>query len=112
MLTSRPGRTTSFLCVCCSLQKILGVTSLDEVLDHRCINPQNIIHNMTKVNKHGVVTLDETTSRFWSSRGLSLSVQLHVCLYLCVDAYFHLFVSMITEANTHAGYFWVDVCVL
>nr|XP_061831525.1 DEP domain-containing protein 1A isoform X2 [Nerophis lumbriciformis] len=43
------------------LQKILGVPSLEEVLDHRCINPQHIIHNMTKVNKHGVVTLDDKT---------------------------------------------------
>ncbi|XP_049581239.1 DEP domain-containing protein 1A isoform X5 [Syngnathus scovelli] len=43
------------------LQKILGVASLDEVLDQRCINPQHIIHNMTKVNKHGVVTLDDKT---------------------------------------------------
>lgn len=41
------------------LQRILGVASLDEVLDHRSVNPQNIIHNMTKVNKHGVVTLDD-----------------------------------------------------
>ncbi|KAM6938029.1 DEP domain-containing protein 1A [Lycodopsis pacificus] len=41
------------------LQRILGVASLDEVLDQRHVNPQNIIHNMTKVNKHGVVTLDD-----------------------------------------------------
>ncbi|KAM7012190.1 DEP domain-containing protein 1A isoform 2-T2 [Tautogolabrus adspersus] len=44
------------------LQRILGVASLDEVLDQRYINPQNIIHNMTKVNKHGVVTMDDKTS--------------------------------------------------
>uniref|UniRef100_A0A8C6TBV0 DEP domain containing 1a n=1 Tax=Neogobius melanostomus TaxID=47308 RepID=A0A8C6TBV0_9GOBI len=44
------------------LQRILGVASLDEVLDHRAVNPQNIIHNMTKVNKHGVVTLDDKTN--------------------------------------------------
>lgn len=44
------------------LQRILGVASLDEVLDHRSVNPQNIIHNMTKVNKHGVVTLDDKTN--------------------------------------------------
>ncbi|XP_042340114.1 DEP domain-containing protein 1A isoform X1 [Plectropomus leopardus] len=44
------------------LQRILGVASLDEVLDRRYINPQNIIHNMTKVNKHGVVTLDDKTN--------------------------------------------------
>ncbi|MED6261037.1 hypothetical protein ATANTOWER_000061 [Ataeniobius toweri] len=44
------------------LQRILGVASLDEVLDQRYINPQNIIHNMTKVNKHGVVTLEDMTN--------------------------------------------------
>ncbi|XP_032382911.1 DEP domain-containing protein 1A isoform X1 [Etheostoma spectabile] len=44
------------------LQRILGVASLSDVLDQRYINPQNIIHNMTKVNKHGVVTLDDKTN--------------------------------------------------
>lgn len=38
--------------------------SLDEVLDRQCVNPLDIIHNMTKVNKHGVVTLEDKTSRF------------------------------------------------
>uniref|UniRef100_UPI0037E9493B DEP domain-containing protein 1A n=1 Tax=Semicossyphus pulcher TaxID=241346 RepID=UPI0037E9493B len=44
------------------LQRILSVASLDEVLDQRYVNPQNIIHNMTKVNKHGVVTMDDKTN--------------------------------------------------
>lgn len=44
------------------LQRILGVSSLSQVLDHSSVNPQNIIHNMTKVNKHGVVTLDDKTN--------------------------------------------------
>nr|XP_015826618.2 DEP domain-containing protein 1A [Nothobranchius furzeri] len=44
------------------LLRILGVPSLSEVLDQRCLNPQNIVHNMTKVNKHGVVTLDDKTN--------------------------------------------------
>ncbi|KAM9848845.1 DEP domain-containing protein 1A [Aulostomus maculatus] len=44
------------------LQRILGVASLNDVLDQRHVNPQNIIHNMTKVNKHGVVTLDNKTN--------------------------------------------------
>ncbi|XP_054907884.1 DEP domain-containing protein 1A [Poeciliopsis prolifica] len=44
------------------LQRILGVSSLDEVLDRRHVNPQNIIHNMTKVNKHGVVTLEDKSN--------------------------------------------------
>ncbi|KAK1897240.1 DEP domain containing protein 1A [Dissostichus eleginoides] len=44
------------------LQRILGIASLDEVLDQRYVNPQNIVHNMTNVNKHGVVTLDDKTN--------------------------------------------------
>ncbi|KAM4549122.1 DEP domain-containing protein 1A isoform 1-T1 [Odontesthes bonariensis] len=44
------------------LQRILGVASLSEVLDQRSVNPQNIIHNMRKVNKHGVVTLEDKTN--------------------------------------------------
>ncbi|XP_069581288.1 DEP domain-containing protein 1A [Brachyistius frenatus] len=44
------------------LQRILGDGSLRGVLDQRYVNPQNIIHNMTKVNKHGVVTLDDKTN--------------------------------------------------
>ncbi|XP_061594583.1 DEP domain-containing protein 1A isoform X1 [Cololabis saira] len=44
------------------LQRILGVASLSEVLDQQHVNPQNIIHNMTKVNKHGVVSLDDKTN--------------------------------------------------
>lgn len=55
---------TQTFVLCFSLQRILGCASLDEVLDQRNVNPQNIIHNMTKVNKHGVVTLDDKTSGF------------------------------------------------
>ncbi|KAM6963137.1 DEP domain-containing protein 1A [Aplochiton taeniatus] len=44
------------------LQKILGLTALEDVLDQRHVNPQNIIYNMTRVNKHGVVTLDDKTA--------------------------------------------------
>ncbi|XP_039985699.1 DEP domain-containing protein 1A [Xiphias gladius] len=44
------------------LQRILGVASLDDVLNQHYVDPQNIIHNMTKVNKHGVVTLDDKTN--------------------------------------------------
>ncbi|XP_051929511.1 DEP domain-containing protein 1B-like [Hippocampus zosterae] len=43
------------------LQKILAVASLDGVLDPRSVNAHHIIHNMTKVNKHGVVALDDKT---------------------------------------------------
>lgn len=57
-----------------SLKKILGVSSLDDVLDQYHVNPRNIIHNMTKVNKHGVVTLEDKTGglaqgeQLWASR--------------------------------------------
>ncbi|KAM9529886.1 DEP domain-containing protein 1A-like isoform 1-T1 [Salvelinus alpinus] len=43
------------------LQKTLGLTSLEDVLDPRHVNPQNIVFNMTNVNKHGVVTLEDKT---------------------------------------------------
>lgn len=57
-----------------SLRKILGVSSLDDVLDQYHVNPRNIIHNMTKVNKHGVVTLEDKTGglaqgkQLWANR--------------------------------------------
>lgn len=53
------------LCVwCLSLQRILDLASLDGVLNQCHIKPQHIIHNMTKVNKHGVVTLEDKSSKF------------------------------------------------
>lgn len=55
--------TLTFTVCCFSLKKILGVSSLDDVLDQCHVSPQNIIHNMTKVNKHGVVTLEDKTGR-------------------------------------------------
>lgn len=71
--------------VCCfSLKKILRVSSLDDVLDQDHVNPQNIVHNMTKVNKHGVVTLEDKTGRFRSSH-LSGSSQLSMQQLLLVD---------------------------
>ncbi|KAK6484098.1 DEP domain-containing protein 1A-like [Huso huso] len=41
------------------LQKTLGLTSLEEVLDPAQVNPHHIVYNMTNVNKHGVVTLQD-----------------------------------------------------
>uniref|UniRef100_A0A4W5RPE1 DEP domain-containing protein n=1 Tax=Hucho hucho TaxID=62062 RepID=A0A4W5RPE1_9TELE len=46
-----------------SLQKTLGLTALEDVLNPRRVNPQNIVYNMTNVNKHGVVTLEDKTGR-------------------------------------------------
>jgi len=46
-----------------SLQKLVGSGSLEDVLDPAQVNPQFIIDNMTKVNKHGVVSLEDKTGR-------------------------------------------------
>ncbi|XP_059359921.1 DEP domain-containing protein 1A isoform X2 [Carassius carassius] len=43
------------------LHKLVGSGSLEDVLDPAQVNPQCIIYNMTKVNKHGVVSLDDKT---------------------------------------------------
>ncbi|XP_018582326.1 DEP domain-containing protein 1A isoform X2 [Scleropages formosus] len=43
------------------LQKTLGLTSLEDLLDPYQVNPQHIVYNMTNVNKHGVVTLEDKT---------------------------------------------------
>lgn len=41
----------------CSLQTILGLPSLEEVLHSTQIIPQDVIYNMTNTSKHGVVVL-------------------------------------------------------
>ncbi|XP_039623752.1 DEP domain-containing protein 1A-like isoform X2 [Polypterus senegalus] len=41
------------------LQKTLGLPSLVQLLDPAFVNPHHIIYNMTNVNKHGVVTLQD-----------------------------------------------------
>ncbi|CAB1331939.1 unnamed protein product [Coregonus sp. 'balchen'] len=41
--------------------KTLGLTAVEDVLDPRHINLQNIVYNMTNVNKHGVVKLEDKT---------------------------------------------------
>lgn len=43
------------------LQKLLGSWCLEDVLDPAQVNPQFIVYNMTKVNKHGVVYLEDKT---------------------------------------------------
>ncbi|KAL2090098.1 hypothetical protein ACEWY4_014786 [Coilia grayii] len=43
------------------LQKILGLTSLEGVLDLTQVNSEHIVYNMTHVNKHGVVNLEDKT---------------------------------------------------
>lgn len=46
-----------------SLQKLVGSGSLEDVLDPAQVNPQFIVYNMTKVNKHGVVSLEDKTGK-------------------------------------------------
>ncbi|XP_073675588.1 DEP domain-containing protein 1A [Garra rufa] len=43
------------------LQKLVGSGYLEDVLDPAQVNPQFIVYNMTKVNKHGVVSLEDKT---------------------------------------------------
>ncbi|KAL7828648.1 hypothetical protein SRHO_G00322820 [Serrasalmus rhombeus] len=43
------------------LQKLLGLPSLEDVLNPTQVDSCFIVYNMTKVNKHGVVTLDDKT---------------------------------------------------
>ncbi|XP_026504891.1 DEP domain-containing protein 1B isoform X2 [Terrapene carolina triunguis] len=43
------------------LQKVLGLDSLDEVLDTKLVNPKHIIHNVYNVNKQGIVILEDKT---------------------------------------------------
>ncbi|XP_052460595.1 DEP domain-containing protein 1A-like isoform X1 [Carassius gibelio] len=43
------------------LQKLVGSGALEDVLDPAQVDPQFIVYNMTKVNKHGVVSLEDKT---------------------------------------------------
>lgn len=46
-----------------SLQKLLGLPSLEDVLNPADVSSHFIVYNMTKVNKHGVVTLEDKTGK-------------------------------------------------
>ncbi|KFP68328.1 DEP domain-containing protein 1B [Cariama cristata] len=41
------------------LQKVLGLDSLDEVLDTKLVNSKHIVQNAYNVNKQGIVTLED-----------------------------------------------------
>ncbi|NWV01363.1 DEP1B protein, partial [Upupa epops] len=41
------------------LQKVLGLDSLDEVLDTKLVNAKHIVQNAYNVNKQGIVTLED-----------------------------------------------------
>lgn len=47
-----------------SLQKVLGLDSLEEVLDIKLVNSKFIIHNVYSVSKQGVVILDDKSSKY------------------------------------------------
>lgn len=46
-----------------SLQKILGLDSLEEVLDIKLVKSKFIMHNVYSVSKQGVVILDDKSSK-------------------------------------------------
>ena len=50
----------------CSLQKVLNLSNLDEILEADYVNSRNIIHNMTQVNKNGVVSNIPSESKLFS----------------------------------------------
>ena len=52
----RCNPTTIYLCVLYRLQRLLRLSSLDDILDTCQVEAPNIIHNMTQVNKNGIVT--------------------------------------------------------
>lgn len=49
----------------CRLQKVLGLDSLDEVLDTKLVNSKYIIQNVYNVNKQGIVTLEDKSSEYF-----------------------------------------------
>lgn len=48
-----------------SLQTILGVSSLEEVIHPKQVIPQYVMYNMTNTSKHGVVTLQDKSGQSW-----------------------------------------------
>lgn len=49
------------------LQKVLGLDSLNEVLDTKLVNSKHIVHNAYNVNKQGIVTLEDKSSEYFRS---------------------------------------------
>lgn len=49
----------------CRLQKVLGLDSLDEVLDTKLVNSKHIVQNVYNVNKQGIVTLEDKSSEYF-----------------------------------------------
>lgn len=51
-----------------SLQTILGVSSLEEVINPKQVIPQHIMYNMTNTSKHGVVILQDKSGWYPSNK--------------------------------------------
>lgn len=49
----------------CRLQKVLGLNSLDEVLDTKLVNSKHIVQNAYNVNKQGIVILEDKSSEYF-----------------------------------------------
>lgn len=68
-----------------SLQKSLGLDSLEEVLDIKLVNSKFIIHNVYSVSKQGVVILDDKSSK--CIKTILFPVDLIFCLHRSVAFY-------------------------
>ena len=42
--------------ICFSLQKVLGINNLEEIMESHLVSGKNIMHNCLYINKSGVVT--------------------------------------------------------
>ena len=46
-----------YICLLCfSLQKVLGIKNLEEIMESHLVSGKNIMHNCLYINKSGVVT--------------------------------------------------------
>lgn len=61
-----------------SLQTILGVSSLEEVINPKQVIPQYIMYNMTNTSKHGVVVLQDKSGSYQQKKLDSLNLQTKV----------------------------------
>lgn len=56
-----------FMFYFCRLQKVLGLDSLNEVLDVKIVNSKHIFQNAYNVNKQGIVILEDKSSEYFRS---------------------------------------------
>lgn len=65
-----------FMCFC-RLQKVLGLDSLDEVLDTKLVNSKHIVQNVYNVNKQGIVTLEDKSSEYFRNVLFFLNIAIY-----------------------------------